>query len=75
MNAERVKEGVSFVMQYAPNLSEWVLLKKELLKFFNNQERRYFSTRDPVTKKQGLNQLEKLIIELWESMTGTKLNI
>jgi hypothetical protein len=74
MKAERVKEGLDFVFGYASHITEWVTLKKELLKFFNPFERQYFSTRDPVTKKQGLNEFEKAVIFLWENMTDRKMN-
>lgn len=74
MSPERVKEGLEFVSRYASHVNEWVTVKKELLKFFNSHERQYFSTRDPITKKQGINEFEKALILLWENMTGKKLN-
>jgi hypothetical protein len=30
----------------------------------------YFSTRDPVTKKQSMNEFEKIVAKKWHDKTG-----
>jgi len=70
---EAINESLNFVAKYAGNVSDWVVVKKELLKSLPPQYRKRFSTRDPVTKKQSMNDFEISLTKKWESITGKKL--
>ena len=75
MEEERLNEGIAFVASYTKNISDWSTLKKELLKFFTPQERKCFSTRDPLTKRQRMNDFEILIAKKWHELTGSDVII
>ncbi len=68
-----MNESLNFVARYAGNVSDWIIVKKELLKSLPPQYRKRFSTRDPVTKKQSMNDFEISLAKKWESITGKKL--
>ena len=70
---EAIDESLNFVARYAANISDWITIKKELLKSLPPQYRKRFSTRDPVTKKQSMNDFEISLSKKWESITGKKL--
>jgi hypothetical protein len=70
---EAMNESLNFVARYAGNVSDWIIVKKELLKSLPPQYRKRFSTRDPVTKKQSMNDFEISLAKKWESITGKKL--
>lgn len=65
-----VKKAVNIVYAYAPELREWVLLKKELLKVLPTTYRTLFSTRDPLTKKQRPNAFEHGVADIWSGLVG-----
>ena len=56
-------------------VSSWMDLKKILLISLPPSERSRFSTRDPATKLQALNQLEAKIIKDFQKNTGIKLEL
>ena len=68
-----VKEAVAFVHSYAGGITEWKVLKKELLRLLPPNQRKLFSTRDPSTKKQIVNDFEKSVIGCWKEITGSLL--
>ena len=70
---EKIIIGINTVFSYANHIDDWIIIKKELLKTLNPIERKQFSTRDPITKKQTMNSLEDDIALLWESKTGRKV--
>jgi hypothetical protein len=70
---EKVLEAIKFVHTYAPSISDWKILKRELLNNLPMEKRRLFSRRDEKTKKQNFNDFEKNISVLWEEMSGCKL--
>jgi len=70
---QNIDEALKFIHSYAPDISEWVVLKKELLKFLSVDKRRLFSTRDPVTKKLNFNEFEQAIVERWKVIGGKEL--
>jgi hypothetical protein len=72
VNKETLDEAISFVAGYVGGTTDWIVIKKELLKTLSPEDRRYFSTRDPVTKKQGLNNFEKIVMEKWYQTTGNR---
>jgi hypothetical protein len=57
------------VFTYANHVDEWIVVKKELLKWLHPDDRRLFSTRDPLTKKQRPNDMERQLAALWSEMT------
>jgi len=70
---EAIDESLNFVARYTSSVSDWITIKKELLKSLPPQYRKRFSTRDPVTKKQSMNDFEISLSKKWESITGKKL--
>ena len=65
MIIEALKTVHSFV-----DVDDWIVIKKELLKTLPAGLRRAFSTRDPITKRQHLNDFERRLMERWSEMTG-----
>ena len=57
------------------DIESWIDLKKIVLISIPSKDRSLFSTRDPKTKEQSLNQLEHAIISSYEERTGIKLRI
>ena len=53
----------------------WLELKKILLLSLPPSERVYFSTRDPETKAQTLNQMERKLVDIYQKKTGTILEV
>ena len=70
---QKIDEAVKFIHSYAPHITEWVTLKKELLKLLPADKRKLFSTRDPITKKINFNEFEQTIIEQWKVIAGKEL--
>lgn len=70
---QKIDEAINFIHSYAPHITEWVTLKKELLKVLPADKRKLFSTRDPATKKINFNEFEQSIIEHWKVITGKEL--
>lgn len=70
MDKKTLDDAISFVSSYVGNTNDWVVIKKELLKSLPSQDRMYFSTRDPKTKKQSMNSFEEIIAEKWYNKTG-----
>lgn len=66
-------DALSVVHSYASHIDDWVSLKRQLLLVLKPSERKSFSTRDPKTFKQGVNDFEKEIMEKWCVMTGREL--
>ena len=71
----RVLEQIDFVSSYAANCDDWVEIKKQILLGIPSSLRTRFSTRDPKTKEQYLNNFEKMIIEYWKIKTGIDLKL
>jgi 8-oxo-dGTP pyrophosphatase MutT (NUDIX family) len=64
-----VLAALAFVYSYAGHVDYWITIKKELLKALPPDDRRLFSTRDPVTKRQLINDFERCVAEHWSKMT------
>lgn len=69
----KVEEVINFVHSYAPNITEWKVLKKELLKSLPPSHRKLFSTRDNLTKKMNFNEFEETVAEYWKKIAGVEL--
>jgi hypothetical protein len=66
----KVEEALRLVNAYAGSITDWKVLKKELLKNLPFQQRKLFSTRDPLTKKQNFNEFEEVVCKRWKDITG-----
>lgn len=75
MILERIDGALKQVSSYAGDVTEWVIIKKELLKILPAGDRTLFSTRDPLTKSQSMNDFEKWIVKKWHDLTGNELII
>lgn len=69
----KIEEALQLIKTYAPEIREWKVLKRELMKCLNPQVRKLFSTRDPMTKKQNFNDLERSVSLRWEEITQSKI--
>ena len=69
----QVMDAIAQVMKYASGATEWVTVKKELLRCLHPNDRRLFSTRDPLTKRHSLNEMEKKIVAAWLEQGGGEL--
>jgi len=72
MNA-KIEEAVNIIHSYANSITEWKVLKKELLKCLHPTERKLFSTRDKKTKELNFNDVELEIIQYWKKLTDVDL--
>lgn len=72
MNKQILENVINDVFSYVGNTNDWMIIKKELLKSLPPADRIYFSTRDPITKKQTINKFEEIVIEKWYIMTGNR---
>ena len=72
---DRIVEQLEFVASYADDCDDWVTVKKEVMRGIPSPLRKNFSTRDPKTKEQQLNEFEKHVIEFWKEKTGTELKL
>lgn len=73
MVSERIIEQIDFVASYAAGCDDWVTIKKQIMRGIPSRLRKNFSTRDPITKEQSLNQFEEWVINYYRDLTGTKL--
>lgn len=64
-----IDDALLDVFSYAPNVDDWLTVKKELLKTIKPSLRVLFSTRHPLTKKQTTNEFEKLLAKKWSNLT------
>lgn len=64
-----LSDAIDHVFTYASHVDEWLIVKKELLKVLPVKERTIFSVRDPITKKQRVNQFEILLAKWWSEKT------
>jgi len=73
MIPERIVEQIDFVASYVADCDDWVTIKKQIMRGIPSQLRKNFSTRDPITKEQRLNQFEEQVIIYYKKATGTSL--
>jgi hypothetical protein len=71
----RVLEELTLIATVAGNENNWISIKKQLLLSLPSKLRKLFSTRDAKTKKQSLNIFENQIIDVYEKMTGIRLEL
>ena len=70
---DRILEQTNFVASYADDCDDWVTIKKEIMRGIPSELRKNFSTRDPKTKEQNLNDFEKCLINYYKEHTGISL--
>ena len=70
---KRIIEQIEFVASYAEDCDDWVTVKKEVMRGIAPILRKNFSTRDPKTKEQWLNNFEKELITYYSNLTGIDL--
>ncbi len=73
MIPDRIIEQIEFVASYAEGCDDWVTIKKQIMRGIPSHLRKNFSTRDPITKEQRLNQFERQVINYYRDLTGTSL--
>ena len=73
MIPDRILEQVKFVASYVCDCDDWVTVKKEVMRGIPSPMRKKFSTRDPRTKEQWLNDFEKDLINYYYRSTGIRL--
>jgi hypothetical protein len=71
----KLDETLREIATYACHATDWQTVKKELLKSLPPADRKFFSTRDPYTKKQVLNEFESTVVDKWRKLTGVQLII
>lgn len=72
---ERILEEVEQIAPMLGDKDDWMTVKKLLLLSLPPKLRTNFSTRDPKTKKQSLNDFELALIDEYEKRTGVRLEL
>jgi len=72
---KRILEELTIISQLAGKEEDWMVIKRLLLLSLPSSMRTLFSTRDPKTKRQALNDFEKNLIEVYSNMTGIRLRL
>ena len=72
---EPIIAALEEVMTYVGDTTDWLVVKKQVLKMLPPAARTNFSTRHPKTKKQVPNAMEHAIVEWWHTKTGVRLVI
>lgn len=69
---QKIIEAVNFVHSYAPEIVDWITLKKELMKLLPSTIRATFS-KGSFKENVIVNDLERQIMERWRSVAGREL--
>ena len=70
---EKILEQIRFISSYVGDCDDWVTVKKQVLLNLAPRLRKNFSTRNPKTKEQWLNNFEKELINYYRDVTGVNL--
>ena len=69
-----VKSKIIFVAKYiGTTTNNWLVIKRHLINAFNSNDRNLFSARHPCTKKQVVNEFDKMVMEFWKETTGVEV--
>lgn len=68
-------DAIETVISYAGDVTDWLVIKKEVLKRLKSSDRKVFSTRHPKSKKHTLNDFELEVIRVWKELTGNTLEL
>ena len=72
LEKEKITELIEEIGPYYKG-SDWLVIKKYLLRYLNPEIRKSFSTRNAKSKKHSLNDFEMEIIKLYFKKFNTKL--
>ena len=72
---EEYKKYMKVAFMILEENQNWMDFKKIMLKSLPSNMRKKFSTRDPKTKKQSLNNFEKEMIDTYYRETGVELRL
>ena len=70
-----IDEQLNNAISHGLFFDDWLTMKKYLLRSLPADARSQFSTRDPKTKKQKLNQFEIEIINRYKTISGKEMRI
>lgn len=70
MIPDDVERALQMVRAYAPDLTQFVAVKVEVLKHLRWQTRTLFSRRHEITKKQQTNDFEREVMKRWIELGG-----
>jgi hypothetical protein len=73
--SKSVIKKLEFIATYANDVTDWVTIKKELIRQIPVNERKMFSKRDSKTKQLCLNDFERQLLRQWKKLTGAELFI
>jgi hypothetical protein len=68
-----VYQELESVARTCDGIDDWVTVKVEIMQRLNPYYRRFFSTRDPKTKEQSMNEFEVEIARRYAELTGIEL--
>lgn len=71
----KIRKAVFVVLRAKPLETEWINVKKPLLRMLPPELRGLFGRRHSVTKKQLLKPMDILVLELWLQVTNRLLNV
>jgi len=66
---------IKYASRVLGNSNNWMDFKKLMLVSLPSEKRGMFSTRDPKTKKQSLNEFEEKMIDIYYRETGILLEL
>jgi len=72
---DRIKDELALAESYGLEFTQWMVMKKYLLRVLPSNMRTHFSTRDLYTKRQSLNEFENQLIEYYQAQTGNTLRL
>ena len=76
---ERVQKALDEIYLYAPNITDWKVLKIELRRNMCVEDLTFFSTYDfpfyVKTRILNFNEFEQKIVDKWEKMTGLVVDL
>tara|TARA_Y100000034_G_C6815877_1_gene367044 strand:- start:545 stop:793 length:249 start_codon:yes stop_codon:yes gene_type:complete len=72
---ERIDKELSVASDLGLDFDDWLSMKKYLLRSIPSKMRTNFSTRDPKTKVQHMNEFEFGIARRYKDLTGKTLRL
>lgn len=73
---KRVDDAVRSVVLWVGRLvSDWSIVKREIMSELADEDRRLFSRRHQITKEVDLNPFEERVIVRWKELTGIRLEV
>ena len=70
---ERIEKELDTAYVHGLYFEDWLSMKKYLLRSIPSRMRSNFSTRDPRTKEQNMNEFEHGIVRRYQDLTGRRL--